>query len=69
MTLVNDTIFALATAPGKSGVAVVRVSGPEVEAVSKALCGLLPEPRLATLKVIRDSDGIRVDQSLILYFP
>lgn len=69
MTLVNDTIFALATAPGKSGVAVVRVSGPDVESVSKALCGVLPKPRLATLKVIRDSDGVRVDQSLILYFP
>ncbi|CUI41399.1 tRNA uridine-5-carboxymethylaminomethyl(34) synthesis GTPase MnmE [Cognatishimia activa] len=69
MTLVNDTIFALATAPGKSGVAVVRVSGPEVQAVAEALCGVVPEPRLATLKVIRDSDGVRVDQSLILYFP
>ncbi|MFY0595099.1 MAG: tRNA uridine-5-carboxymethylaminomethyl(34) synthesis GTPase MnmE [Cognatishimia sp.] len=69
MTLVNDTIFALASAPGKSGVAVVRVSGPSVQAVSKALCGEVPEPRLATLKLIRDSEGIRVDQSLILYFP
>lgn len=69
MTLVNDTIFALASAPGKSGVAVVRVSGPDVAAVSTALCGTLPEPRLATLKLIRDSEGVRVDQSLILYFP
>lgn len=69
MTLVNDTIFALASAPGKSGVAVVRVSGPMVPDVSLALCGILPEPRLATLKLIRDSEGVRVDQSLVLYFP
>ncbi|UZD90712.1 tRNA uridine-5-carboxymethylaminomethyl(34) synthesis GTPase MnmE [Cognatishimia activa] len=69
MTLVSDTIFALASAPGKSGVAVVRVSGPNVQNVSKALCGEVPQPRLATLKLIRDSEGVRVDQSLILYFP
>ncbi|SHG99926.1 tRNA uridine-5-carboxymethylaminomethyl(34) synthesis GTPase MnmE [Cognatishimia maritima] len=69
MTFVTDTIFALASAPGKAGVAVVRVSGPDVPQVAQALCGQLPEPRLATLALIRDSDGIRVDQSLILYFP
>jgi len=68
MTLVNDTIFALASAPGKSGVAVVRVSGPNVQDVSKALCGSVPIPRFATLKTIKDSDGVRLDQSLLLYF-
>ncbi len=68
MTLVNDTIFALASAPGKSGVAVVRVSGPDVPRVSNALCGSVPEPRIAALKILKDSGGVRLDQSLVFYF-
>ena len=37
-----DTIFALATAPGKAGVAVIRISGPEAFAIGRALAGDLP---------------------------
>jgi tRNA modification GTPase len=69
MSLVNDTIFALATAPGKAGVAVVRVSGSDVQNTAKALMGSVPEPRVATLRVLKDADGVRVDQALVLYFP
>ena len=45
-----DTIFALATAPGKAGVAVVRVSGPAAWSAGRSLAGSLPEPRVAGLR-------------------
>ncbi len=69
MDMVNDTIFALATAPGKAGVAVVRVSGTDVSNVAAALFGELPKARYATLKTLRDAEGRRLDQALVLYFP
>ncbi|MGH1446043.1 MAG: tRNA uridine-5-carboxymethylaminomethyl(34) synthesis GTPase MnmE, partial [Cognatishimia sp.] len=68
MAFVNDTVFALATAPGKAGVAVVRVSGPAVADVAAALFGELPAPRMASLKVLCDAGGVRLDQALVLYF-
>ncbi|MDG2339708.1 MAG: hypothetical protein P8L32_00735, partial [Paracoccaceae bacterium] len=40
-----DTIFALATAQGKAGVAIIRVSGPEAFSAFRALCGFSPIPR------------------------
>jgi tRNA modification GTPase len=63
-----DTIFALATAPGKAGVAVVRVSGPEADTACARLAGTLPEPRYASLRILRDDDGRRLDQALVLRF-
>ena len=41
----DDTIAALATAPGRAGIAVVRISGPAAAAAVRALAGRLPEPR------------------------
>lgn len=64
-----ETIFALSTAPGKAGIAVIRVSGPKVPAVAEAICGGLPSPRRASLRVLRDHDGFRLDEAVILYFP
>ncbi|MFY0616055.1 tRNA uridine-5-carboxymethylaminomethyl(34) synthesis GTPase MnmE [Shimia sp.] len=69
MAYVADTIFALATAPGKAGVAVVRVSGSRVAEVGRALFGDLPKPRYAALKLLKDREGRRLDQALALYFP
>jgi tRNA modification GTPase len=69
MAYVADTIFALATAPGKAGVAVVRVSGSRAADTGRALFGRLPEPRLAALKLLKNRDGRRLDQALVLYFP
>ncbi|MEQ9692790.1 tRNA uridine-5-carboxymethylaminomethyl(34) synthesis GTPase MnmE [Shimia sp. SDUM112013] len=69
MGFVPDTIFALATAPGKAGVAVVRVSGSRAAEAGKALFGRLPEPRLASLRVLKDQSGRRLDQALVLFFP
>ena len=47
------TIYALSSGPGMSGVAVIRVSGPDTKKViSKLTNGVLPKPRAATLKKI-----------------
>lgn len=63
-----DTVYALATAQGKAGVAVVRVSGPRAFAACHAICGDVPAPRRAALRVLRDGDGERLDQALVLTF-
>ncbi len=63
-----DTIFALSTAPGKAGVAIVRVSGPMAHSAVKTLCGQLPVPRTATVRVLKDQDGNVLDQALVLVF-
>ncbi|NUB07426.1 tRNA uridine-5-carboxymethylaminomethyl(34) synthesis GTPase MnmE [Azospirillum sp. Vi22] len=64
------TIFALATAPGRAGVAVVRVSGPASGDALAALTGKpLPEPRMATLVRLRDpKTGEALDDALVLRF-
>ncbi len=65
----NDTIVAAATPPGSGGVAVVRISGPKVEAIAQAMLGGLPEPRRAELKTFRDASGDALDSGIVLYFP
>jgi len=62
-----DTIFALATAQGKSGVAVVRISGPDALTVASQFC-ILPEPRRAGLRRLVDGDGEVLDEALVLVF-
>ncbi|WP_306005799.1 tRNA uridine-5-carboxymethylaminomethyl(34) synthesis GTPase MnmE [Aquicoccus porphyridii] len=64
-----DTIFALASAPGKSGVAVIRVSGPLSKRACIDLTGGLPEPRVASLRLIKDRKDQRLDEGLVLWFP
>lgn len=63
-----DTIYALASARGKAGVAVLRLSGPAAHATVIAFCGDLPAPRRASLRRIV-SAGVELDQALILVFP
>ena len=65
----NDAIFALATAPGRAAVAVVRVSGPDLRNLLTRLCNRLPPPRQATLRTIRSESGEAIDQGLVLWFP
>jgi len=64
-----DTIFALSTPPGRSGIAVVRVSGPQSRDALEALAGRLPEPRRAGLRRLRDRSGTVFDEALVLWFP
>jgi tRNA modification GTPase len=63
-----DTIFALATAQGRAGVAVVRISGPEAFICAQSLCGTLPPARRAGLRDLRDGDGAPIDQALVICF-
>lgn len=64
-----DTIFALASAPGKAGVAVIRVSGPEAFATARELTGAAPQGRGMGLRQLRDRSGAVLDQALVLAFP
>ena len=63
-----ETIFALATAPGKAGVAVIRISGPDAFAVGLALTSTLPEPGRNGLRRLRDEAGGHLDDALVLTF-
>lgn len=65
-----DTIFALSTAPGRAGIAVIRISGPNAERVAEIVEGRLPKPRMAALRTVFEySSHDRIDTSLILHFP
>ena len=67
--MMNQTIFALATAPGQAGVAVVRISGPQCAAVIEGMVRRPLVPRTASLASLRDpeSDSL-LDQALCLFF-
>ncbi|MBN9588560.1 MAG: tRNA uridine-5-carboxymethylaminomethyl(34) synthesis GTPase MnmE [Alphaproteobacteria bacterium 64-11] len=63
----NSTIYALSSAPGRAGVAVVRVSGPDAGHALMALAGPLPAPRRAVLRRLAWQGG-EIDQALVLWF-
>jgi tRNA modification GTPase len=69
MTGVPDTIAAIATAPGRGGVGVIRVSGAVVPAVIAGLVGHGLQPRVATVTTFRGTHGEALDQGLALHFP
>ena len=62
-------IVAIATAPGRGAVGIVRASGPDLRPLVRALCGRALRPRVATLLPFLDADGGLIDQGLALYFP
>ena len=62
-----DTIFALASARGKAGVAVIRISGPRAWEAAAALAGPLPEARRAAVRRLK-SNGEPLDEALVLTF-
>lgn len=64
----GTTIVAPATAPGRAGIGVVRVSGPLCADIAKAISGILPPERLATYRPFCDSEQNLIDKGLILYF-
>jgi len=66
----RDTIAAIATPPGRGGVGVVRISGPESGPIGRRLTGKpLPPARHAVLRRFLDVDGQPLDQGLLLWFP
>lgn len=62
-------IIAIATAPGKGAVGVVRLSGKSLENFANALCQQTLEPRRAQLILLKDAHGQVLDQVLALFFP
>ena len=65
------TIYALSSGPGTSGVAIIRISGPETSVVIKSLTGKeMPKPRMATLRKINNINSTElIDEGIILWFP
>ena len=65
-----ETIFALSSAHGRAGVAVIRVSGPAARSVADRMAAPCPPPRKAGLRLVRHPEtGQILDQALVLYFP
>lgn len=66
----QDTIFALSSAPGRAGIAVVRISGNRAGEALHALANIVPEPRRAKRAALRDPQtGELLDRGLVLWFP
>jgi tRNA modification GTPase len=65
----DDPIAAIATAPGRGAVGIVRVSGPSLVALIDAICARTLKPREATYLPFRAADGGTIDQGLAIYFP
>ncbi|MCI0749393.1 MAG: tRNA uridine-5-carboxymethylaminomethyl(34) synthesis GTPase MnmE [Nevskiales bacterium] len=66
---VNDTIVAVATAPGRGAVGILRLSGPKAVAIAERMAGAVPGPRQAALRVLRNAAGESLDEGLCLFFP
>lgn len=70
LSLQDETIFALSSAPGRAGVSVLRLSGPSAGRALREMTGrALPNPRVASLRQIRGGDGDILDTPLLLWFP
>lgn len=64
----NETIVAQATAPGRGGVGIVRVSGPNAKAIAQLLLTKCPKPRLATYQPFYDNKHTIIDQGIAIFF-
>lgn len=63
-----NTIYALASAQGRAGVSVIRVSGPGAWDAGRALAGKLPSPRQTATRALNDASGTLLDHALIVCF-
>jgi tRNA modification GTPase len=66
---VDDPIVAVATAPGRAAIGIVRVSGTDLSRVIAAVCGRALQPRVAHYGPFLDAEGQPLDQGLALHFP
>ena len=69
MKAAADIIAAVATAPGRGGIGVVRVSGNDLRPLMAAILGSKPNPRIATRSVFLAADASQIDNGIALYFP
>ncbi|MFM2485942.1 tRNA uridine-5-carboxymethylaminomethyl(34) synthesis GTPase MnmE [Celerinatantimonas yamalensis] len=63
-----DTIVAQATAPGRGGVGIVRVSGAKSREVAERILGRCPKPRSADYLPFKNAQGELIDQGIAIYF-
>ena len=64
-----DTIAAVATAQGRGGVGVIRISGSNIKIIGEGILGKLPAARQATYSNFLDENGDALDQGIALFFP
>src|SRR5262245_33778311 len=64
-----DTIAAVATATGRSGIGIVRVSGADLSRIVSSVLGKTPRPRVATFATFLGAHGEPLDQGIALYYP
>ncbi|WP_337056094.1 tRNA uridine-5-carboxymethylaminomethyl(34) synthesis GTPase MnmE [Pseudomonas sp. USHLN015] len=69
MNAPRETIAAVATAQGRGGVGIVRVSGPQASHIAQAVAGRQLKPRYAHYGPFHDASGATLDEGLALYFP
>ncbi|CCB67760.1 tRNA uridine-5-carboxymethylaminomethyl(34) synthesis GTPase MnmE [Hyphomicrobium sp. MC1] len=63
------TIFALSSAPGRAGIAVIRISGPAAQGVLQRMVAPIPKPRVAAFRTIRHPEtGEALDRAVVLWF-
>ena len=67
--MTTDTIVAQATAPGRGGVGIIRVSGPLAEQVALEVTGKKLRPRYAEYLPFKNQEGVELDQGIALFFP
>jgi tRNA modification GTPase len=69
MNIPRETIAAIATAQGRGGVGIVRISGPLASSAAQAIIGREPTPRYAHYGPFNDEAGQVIDEGIALYFP
>jgi len=65
----QSTIAAIATAHGRGGVGIIRISGNKAQSIAKAILGQLPSPRIATLLPFLDAQQQPIDDGIAIFFP
>jgi len=64
-----ETIVAIATAPGRGGVGIVRVSGEDAATIAGKVLGFKPKPRYAHYGPFKDQNGNILDEGIAIFFP
>lgn len=67
--MANDAIAAIATPPGRGGIGVVRISGPQLQFLLRGMVNVNAAPRRATRAAFYSADASVIDQGLVLFFP
>ena len=67
MATIEDTIAAIATPPGRGGIAIIRVSGSKALEVAKTLTGITPKPRQVYFKQFKLNNEV-LDEGVVIYF-